>query len=123
MISTVNIFLVDVIITIEDKQDNYKEVVREKNIINKKHFSYADSLDVLNDVRIFNNGITIFRKDEDHETFVVLRDKPYIKVKSSEGSILFSIKELALSINNDIISIGYYLNDSFKQIKIEFIGD
>lgn len=93
MISTVNIFLVDVIITIEDKQDNYKEVVREKNIIDKKHFSYADSLDVLNDVRIFNNGITIFRKDEDHETFVVLRDKPYIKVKSSEGSIVFSIKE------------------------------
>ena len=66
LISTVNIFLVDVIITIEDKQDNYKEVVREKNIIDKKHFSYADSLDVLNDVRIFNNGITIFRKDEDH---------------------------------------------------------
>lgn len=113
----------DVIITIEDKQDNYKEVVREKNIIDKKHFSYADSLDVLNDVRIFNNGITIFRKDEDHETFVVLRDKTYIKVKSSEGSIVFSIKELALSINNDIISIGYYLNDSYKQIKIEFIGD
>ena len=83
----------DVIITIEDKQDNYKEVVREKNIINRKHFSYADSLGVLNDVRIFNNGITIFRKDEDHETFVVLRDKPYIKVKSSEGSIVFSIKE------------------------------
>ena len=113
----------DVIVTIEDKQDNYKEVIKEKNIVDRKHFSYADSFGVLNDVRVFENGITIFRKDNDHETFVVLRDKSYIKVKSSEGSIVFSIKELALSINNDIISIGYYLNDSYKQIKIEFIGD
>lgn len=113
----------DVIVTLEDKQDNYKEEFIIKNILDKKHFSYKDNSGIYNDIHTFNDGISIYRKAQDHQTYVILRNKSYIKIRSSEGTLKFYVKALALCINNDIISIGYYINDSFKQIKIEYIGE
>lgn len=110
-------------VIIEDINENYKEVVNVDNIDDKKHFSYIDSYGVNNDVRVFNDGITIFRNDLDHKTYVVLRDKAYIKIKSNEGDISFSVKVLALCINNDIISIAYCVSDSQKRVEIRFIGE
>ncbi len=109
-------------IILEDKQENYREVINVENVLDKKHFSYVDSYGALNDLRVFNDGITIYRKDEDHKTFVVLRNKSYINVKSSEGSIKFSVKILALNLNNDIISIGYCVSDYKKHIEIRYLG-
>lgn len=113
----------DVIVTLIDQDSGFKEIIKEKNVDSKKHFSYYDTYGAKNDVRVFNDGIAIYRKDKDHQTYVVLREKSYIKVKSLEGCINFSIKALAICLNNDIISIDYCVNDSIKQIKIEYIGE
>lgn len=110
-------------IILEDKEEKYKEIVNIENVLDKKHFSYVDSYDIVNDVRVFNDGITIFRKDTDHKTYVVLREKSYIKVISPEGTLKFSVKILALNLNNDIISIGYCVSDSQKRVEIKFIGE
>lgn len=113
----------DIQVIIEDREENYKEVNNVIGVENPKHFSYVDSYGINNDVRVFDDGITIFRQDRDHKTYVVLRDNPYIKIKSDDGSFSFSVKVLAFSINNDIISIGYCVSDCQKRVEIKFIGE
>ena len=110
-------------ITIEDLNGDYKEIINVDGIENPKHFSYVDSYGINNDLRIFDDGITIYREDNDHKTYVVLRDRAYIKIKSDDGDFSFSVKILALCINNDIISIGYCVSDSQKRVEIKFIGE
>lgn len=110
-------------ITIEDLSGDYKEIINAEGIKNPKHFSYVDSYGINNDVRVFKDGITIFREDEDHKTYVVLRDRAYIKIRSNDGDFSFSVKILALCINNDIISIGYCVSDCQKRVEIKFIGE
>ena len=110
-------------VILEDKEENYREVINVENVLDKKHFSYVDSYGATNNLRVFNDGITIFRLDEDHKTFVVLRKKSFIEVKTSEGSIKFSVKILALNLNNDIISIGYCVSDYKKHIEIRYLGE
>ncbi len=108
--------------TIEDKQEKYKEVINIENVLDKKHFSYVDSDGSNNDIRVFNDGISVVRKDKDHTTYLILRDVSYIKVKTCEGCMKFSIKVVDLKINNDNICIGYCVNDSLKTIKINYLG-
>lgn len=110
-------------IIIEDLSGDYKEIINAEGIENPKHFSYVDSYGIRNDLRVFDDGITIFREDRDHKTYVVLRDRAYIKIRSNDGDFSFSAKVLALCINNDIISIGYSVSDCQKRVEIKFIGE
>lgn len=109
-------------VIIEDKQDNYKEVINIENITNKEHFSYIDSDQANVDIRVFNDGISIFRQGDDHKTYLILKEGGYAKIRTSEGDLKFLIKMLDLNINNDNISIVYCLNDSTKSISIKYLG-
>ncbi len=110
-------------VTIENLSDDYKEIINVGTIENPKHFSYVDSDGINNDVRVFDDGISIFREDKDHKTYVVLRDRAYIKIRSNDGDFSFSVKILALCLNNDIISIVYCVSDSQIRVEIKFIGE
>ena len=109
-------------ITIEDRENKYKEIINIDDLEDKNCFSYVDSYNAKNNLRVLSDGIIINRKVETHDTYVVLRDDGYIKIKTNEGTLKFSLKVIELIINNDIISIVYCVNDSIKSIKIEFLG-
>lgn len=107
---------------IEDIEEKTKEVINIEDIDDRNHFSYIDSYGANNDIRIFDDGITIFRQADTHKSYVVLRNEPYIKIKSNEGDLKFLTKVLDLKVNNDNISIVYCVNDSQKSISIKYLG-
>lgn len=109
-------------IILEDKQEKYKEIINIENIDDKTHFSYVDSDGANNDVRIYDDGITIFREANTHKSYAILRNEPYIKIRTSEGDLKFLTKVLEFNKNNDNISIVYCLNDSTKSISIKYLG-
>lgn len=107
---------------IEDKQDNYKEIINIEDINDRDHFSYIDSDEANVDVRVFNDGISIFREAKTHKTYLILKENGYVKIRTSEGDLKFSIKTLEINKNNDNISIDYCVNDSLKSIRIYYLG-
>ena len=109
-------------ITIEDREDSYKEIINIVDIEDKNCFSYVDSYNANNKLKVLSDGVIINRKIDTHDTYVVLRDDGYIKIKTDEGTLKFSLKVIDLIMKNDIISIVYCVNDSIKSIKIEFLG-
>lgn len=109
-------------VIIEDKQDNYKEVINIENITSRQHFSYIDSDGANNDIRVFDDGISVFRRADTHKTYLVLKDDGYVKIRTDEGDLKFSLKMLEFNSNNDNISIVYCLNDSTKSISIKYLG-
>lgn len=109
-------------VIIEDKLEKYKEVINIEDIEDKNHFSYVDSDNAKVDIRVYEDGISVFRDAQTHKTYLILKDEAYIKVKTDEGDLKFSLKTLEKNINNDNISIVYCLSDSQKSISIKYLG-
>lgn len=109
-------------VEIEDKDQKYKEVINIDDPLSRDHFSYVDSDKAINEVRVNDDGILLYRNALTHKTFLKLKDDGYIKIRTSEGDLKFSIKVLELIKNNDNISIVYCVNDSVKSIKIYYLG-
>lgn len=108
---------------IEDKIENYKEVFNILDVKDRNHFSYVDDTGSLNVIDVYDDGIVINREDNDHNTKVVLRDEAYIEVESQEGTLKFSVKVIAINRNFGNIVIAYSLNESAKEIRINYLGE
>lgn len=110
-------------VTIIDFENNSKEIINVENIIDKQNFSYNDSYNALNEITIFDDGISILRKAKTHNTKINLRNESFIEITSSEGKLNFYPKVIANNINNDNIYLVYEIDHSKKSIKIEFVKD
>ena len=100
------------------------ELINVENLNDLRSFDYVDSYGANNHICIYDNGINIIRKDDNHITEVCLFiDKSYIKVISEEGNLIFDAKVIAFTQNNDIISLVYSISDETKKIVIKYTGD
>ena len=111
----------DVILTIEDKIENYLETIEFKGIIDKNAFSY-EKADEACFVSIKDDEISINRRLLSHNTSLIFNENPLIEISTNEGTIKFYPKDIEIKKNNDIITIVYTLNDTIKELEIKYIG-
>lgn len=102
-----------------------KDINIIENIDNKNHLEYIDQDKAKNIVDIYDDGISIIRFGEDHDTKAIFKnnDESYIEITSSEGLIKIFTKTLAFMKNNDNITLVYITEDKNKgSINIKYIG-
>lgn len=111
-------------IQVRIKSQDSSEIINVEDVQDKHHFSYIDSYNANNEVDISDDGIDIARTSDTHFTrlHLHLHEKSFVSIMSDEGNLLFDAKVLALSINNDIITLVYSLNEETKSIEIKFVG-
>ena len=108
-------------VTLEDK-DN-KETIIIENVSDRNSFDYVDTFGAFNHIEIYENGISIDRKDIDHLTRLVLTDNPHIEIISSEGTITFLTKVVEFNKNFDIITIVYKIDEDNRKKIINYLGE
>lgn len=108
-------------ITIDN--DENREVINVYSIRDLRCFSYEDSYGASCIMNIYDDGITIDRKIDDHSTLVSLREPCHIEIVNEIGKLEFDVKRLAFEVNDGNIFIAYTVNDLKTVIKIEyFVG-
>lgn len=111
----------DALLTIEDNNDNYREIIEFNNIKDKKFFSYEKE-DETCIVSIKDDEVTINRRLLSHTTSIIFNESPLIEISTNEGTLKFYPKVIENKKNNDIITIVYTINDTIKKLEIKYIG-
>ena len=109
------------LLIIEDKNDDYKEIIEFKDINDKNSFSYENE-DESCFVEVLEEGLRIKRRLLSHHTNIILDNNPLIEISTLEGTLKFYPKDIAIKKNNDIITIVYTINDTIKELTIKYIG-
>ena len=111
-------------ITLTVKNDNYKDTVIVKNIKNKDSFSYVDNENMKCHVDIFDDGLNLYRENNEYKLELHLRKESYAKIINDQGELKINTKVVDFNRNNDILVMRYIIElDDERFIEIRYEGD
>ena len=73
-------------------------------------------------IRVYDDGLTIERRNEEYEIYLNLRNECACLIKNEIGEVKIDSKVLAYNKNSDIVYMLYLVDEQEKEIKIEYIG-
>ena len=89
-------------------------------INNKDDFSYIDNDNSICDIRVFDDGIQINKKNSGYILNLCLRQNPYAFIETNEGKLKFDVKIVDFNKNNDILVMRYVLSEQEHEIQIRY---
>ena len=110
------------LISIVDEANNDKQEFLIKDIVDKNNLYFSSEGYCLL-VNIFNEGLCMEIKGNQHNSKMTINDRPILEINSPEGNIIFYPKVIANKKNNDIISIVYCIDEIIRKIEIKYIGE
>ena len=108
-------------VTLSNPSDNYQDTVIVDDIENKRCFTYTDNEGAICEMCIYDDGLCLFKQQNDYQLELHLYGKNYAKITTIEGSIKFDVKVVDFSVNSDILVMHYIVNDEARIIEIKFI--
>ena len=108
-------------VTLSNPSDNYQDTVIVKDIENKRCFTYTDNEGSICEMCIYDDGLCLFKQQNDYQLELHLDGNNYAKITTIEGSIKFDVKVVDFSVNSDILVMHYIVNDEARIIEIKFI--
>lgn len=106
-------------VVLTDLSTNYVDSVDIIDPDNRKCFSYIDNQEFNCKMMVFDDGICLYRANNEYSLKLNLRKNGYALIKSVEGEIKLDTKVVDF-IQNDDILVMHYLIDSVER-KIEII--
>ena len=108
-------------VTLSNPSDNYQDTVIVDDIENKRCFTYTDNEGAICEMCIYDDGLCLFKQQNDYQLELHLDGNNYAKITTIEGSIKFDVKVVDFSVNSDILVMHYIVNDEARIIEIKFI--
>ena len=109
------------LITLTNPLDNHKDEVIVEDIEDKRCFTYVDNEGAICEMCIYDEGICLFRQQNDYQLELHLDGNNYAKITTTEGSVNFDLKVVDFSVNSDILVMHYIVNDEARIIEIKYI--
>lgn len=107
-------------ISLSNLNDGYYEEVIVNDIEDQNCFTYLDNEKTACELCIYDDGICLFKQNEDYLLELHLKDKTYAKITSDEGILKFDAKVVDFHKNNDILVMHYLVNEEERIIIIKF---
>ncbi|MDO5440623.1 MAG: hypothetical protein Q4F12_03705 [Erysipelotrichaceae bacterium] len=106
------------------KNSDNTEIINVENVDDINCFEYEDSYGANNKLTILDNGISVIRKADSHDSEILLKtnENSFVSIKTNEGIMKFDAKVLAFERNNDIITLVYKVNEDENSIEIKIVG-
>ena len=88
--------------------------------IKKDDLFYKDTLGNEYHIKVNDKGLIINLTSLDHQTYLNLYDNPNAKIISSLGELNLPVKVLAFNYKDDIVCMQYSVDETIKEIIIEY---
>lgn len=108
-------------IILTNPADNYKDEIIVRDIEDKRCFTYVDKEGAICEMCIYDDGLCLFKQQNDYQLELHLNGDNYAKITTTEGTIKFDIKVVDFSVNSDILVMHYIVNDEARIIEVKFI--
>ena len=104
--------------------DNLTASSREETIVenveNRRCFTYVDPHSVLCEICIYDDGLCLFRQDDDHILELHLREPAHARIITEEGILKIDVKVVDFYFIDDILVMHYLIDDEMREIRIQY---
>lgn len=101
-----------------DESSGYYDRVDIDYVADVRNFTYVDNDESTCEMHIFDDGIRLLRKSNDHILELNLLKKAYARIITGEGSIEIDVKVVDFIENDDILVMRYIVDDIKREIRI-----